>query len=197
MVRFDYFVHCCSVMALLTFDEVDFINFITPSLAATTPCVQENNNESCDKVLQFLPSKINSCKYFDVVAPKINFNFSNSLILVHLNIRSLYKHFDSLCLFLQSLPFKPDVICLTETSVKDQPLANINLPNYSFVHTPSQSNAGGVAVYVSLNLKFSLDDNQHQLHNSESIWLNLYHHENKSPTILAIIYRHPFTTNIE
>ena len=178
MVLFNHFVHCCCVMALLTFDEFDLIDFITPSLAATPPCVQESNNESCDEILQILTSKINSCIYFDVVAPKTNFNFSNSLILVHLNIRSLYKHFDSLCLFLQSLPFKPDVICLTETRVKDQPLANINLPNYSFVHTPPQSNAGGVAVYVSLNLKFSLDDNQHQLHNSESIWLNLHHDEN-------------------
>ena len=48
MVRFDHFVHCYFVMALLTFDEVDLIDFITPSLAATPPCVQENNNESCD-----------------------------------------------------------------------------------------------------------------------------------------------------
>ena len=127
MVLFDHFVHCCCVMALLTFDEVDLINFITPSLAAIPPCVQESNNESCDKILQIFTSKINSCIYFDVVAPKTNSNFSNSLILVHLNICSLYKHFDSLCLFLQSLPFKPDVICLTETRVKDQPLAN-----YSF-----------------------------------------------------------------
>ena len=78
------------------------------------------------------------------------------------------------------------MIFLTETRVKDQPLANINLLNYSFVHAPPQSNAGGVAVYVSLNLKFFLDNNQHQLHNSESIWLNLDHHENKSPIRLAV-----------
>ena len=78
--------------------------------------------------------------------------------LVHLNIRSLYKHFDSLCLFLQSLPFKSDVICLTETRAKDHLLANINL-NYSFAHAPSQSNASSVAVHVSLNLEFS--NNQH------------------------------------
>ena len=71
------------------------------------------------------------------------FFFFNSLIPVHLNIRSLFKHFDSLCLFLQSLPFKPAMICLTETRVKDQPLAKINLSNYSFVHTQSHSNAGG------------------------------------------------------
>ena len=70
-------------MALLTFDEVDLIDFITPSLAATPPCVQENNNESCGEVLQILTSKINSCKYFDVVAPKPNLIF---LILLFYNI---------------------------------------------------------------------------------------------------------------
>ena len=56
MVRFGHFVHCCCVMALLTFDEVDLIDFITPSLAATPPCVQKNNNESCDEILQILTS---------------------------------------------------------------------------------------------------------------------------------------------
>ena len=42
-----------------------------------------------------------------------------------------------------------------------------------------------------------MDNNQHQLHNSESIWLNLYDHENKSLIKLAVIYRHLSTTNIE
>ena len=72
--------------------------------------------------------------------------------------------------------FYTDVIYLTEIRVTDHPLANINLSNYKFVHAPSQSNAGGVAVYVSLNQKCSLNNNQYHLHDSESIWLNLYHH---------------------
>ena len=101
-----------------------------------------------------------------------------------------------LCAYFLSLPFKPDVICF-KGGIKDHPLANINLPNYSFVHAPSQNTADGVAVYVLLNLKFSMDNKQHQLHNSESIWINLYHHENKSPIRLAVTYRHPFTTYIE
>ena len=71
-------------MALLTFEEVDLMSFITPSLAAAPLYVQENNNESYDEVLQILISKINSCKYFDaVVVLKPNSNFFNSLILVH------------------------------------------------------------------------------------------------------------------
>ena len=143
----------------MTFDEVDLINFTTPSLAATPLRILENNTELCDEVLQILTSKINSCQYFDVVTLKTNSNFFNFLILLHLNIRSLYKHFDYLYLFLQPLLFKTDVICLTETHVKDQRLAYINLPNYSFVHAPSQSNAGGVAGNVLLNLKFSSDNN--------------------------------------
>ena len=89
-------------------------------------------------------------------------------------------------------------MCVTETCGKDPTLANIiNLPNYSFVHALSQSNAGGAAVYVSLNLKFFLDKCQHQLHNFESIWLNFCYYENNSPIRLAVTYRHPSMTNIE
>ena len=102
MVWFDHFVYCYCVTALFAFDDVDLINFITPSLAGTPLCVQKNDNESCDEVLQILTSKINPCEYFHVITPKTNFNFSSSLILVDLNICSLHNHFDSLCLFLVS-----------------------------------------------------------------------------------------------
>ena len=195
MGRFDHFGYCFCVNELLSFNETDLINFITPSLAGTPLCVQVNKNESWDKVLRILTLKINSCKYFDVIVPKTI--FLNSLALVDLNILSLHKHFHSLCLFLQSLRFEPDVICLTAIHVKDQPLANVSFSNYSFVHVLSHSNVGGVAICVSLNLKISLDNNQHQLHNFESIHVNLYHHEYKLPIRLAVIYRHPSTTNIK
>ena len=58
MVRLDNFVYCYCIMDLLSFDEVDLINFITPSLAATPLCDKEYDNESCDEVLQILTSKI-------------------------------------------------------------------------------------------------------------------------------------------
>ena len=73
---------------------------------------------------------------------------------MHLNIRSLTKNFDALCEFISSLSFTPDLVCLTETRIKDQPLVNKTIPGNSFAHVNSQSSAGGVAIYTSNNLNF-------------------------------------------
>ena len=65
------------------------------------------------------------------------------------NIRSLHKNFDSLIDFCESLSAKPNIIYLTETKLKDIPYANINIPKYNFHHSPTPTNAGGVAMYIS------------------------------------------------
>ena len=49
---------------------------------------------------------------------------------------------------------QPDIIGLSETRIKDEPLINIDLPGYRFVHVDSLSNAGEVAALVSNNLKY-------------------------------------------
>ena len=41
------------------------------------------------------------------------------------------------------------MICLTETQLRDIPYANINIPNYNFYHSPTPTNAGGVAMHIS------------------------------------------------
>ena len=52
--------------------------------------------------------------------------------------------------FKQSRNAKPDIICLIETKLKDIPYANINISIYNFYHFPTPTNAGGVAIYISL-----------------------------------------------
>ena len=47
----------------------------------------------------------------------------------------------------------------SETSLKEQPLININIPGHSFIHTDSPTNAGGVAMYISTAIqRFILTD---------------------------------------
>ena len=98
-----------------------------------------------------LSNNIRPCDYYD-----LNFQFNTfsdckneRTIILHANIRSLHKNFDSLIDFCESLSAKPDIICLTETKLKDIPYANINIPNYNFYHSPTQTNADGVAMYIS------------------------------------------------
>ena len=160
-------------MALLDEDEVISIDFILSSQAAT-PSSHFNleNDNICEEMYRQMSSKIENCKLLDNSLTCIQPS-ENSLKLVRLNIRSLTKNFDALFVFISPLSFTPDLVCLTETRIKNQPLANITIPGYSFAHINLLSSAGGVAIYISNNFNFKLCKNQHHLHNSESIWLDI------------------------
>ena len=74
---------------------------------------------------------------------------------MHINIRSLNKNFDSLLEFLHLLSAVPDIICLSETKIKDENITvPLGLTNYEFIHTDSKTNAGGVAMYINSDIKF-------------------------------------------
>ena len=107
---------------------------------------------------------------------------------------SSHASYDALYNLLQSLKFSLYLFCLTETRIRDQPLFNISLPGYSFVHVNSQTAAGGVAVYISNRFNYKFYEKQFRLHKAESIWLNISGcHQN---CIVGVIYRHPSLTEI-
>jgi len=123
----------------------------------------------------FLPvsANIEDCVYYDLSHQFAESSTKTVLILMLINIQSMYKNFDSLCEFLDSLTFTLHVICLSETRLKSQPLTNISLTNYSFVHVNSKTNAGGEAVYIHENLTFHLNQKQYSRFNSEALWINV------------------------
>ena len=50
-------------------------------------------------------------------------------------------------------PFLQDVICLSETKIKNSILSNLDLQGYEHIlHADSNTNAGGVGVFVAQNL---------------------------------------------
>ena len=83
-------------------------------------------------------------------------------------------NFDLLYEFLTTLNFFPDVVCQTETHIKSQPLINVKIFYYSFVHVDSESAVGGVAIYVSDRFQYELRSNQCHLTGTECLWLNVY-----------------------
>ena len=182
-------------MARLDEDEVNLLDFILSSQAAT-PSSHFNleNDNICEEMYRQMSSKIENCKFLNNSSTCVQPS-ENSLKLVHLNIRSLTKNFDALFEFISSLSFTPDLVCLTETRIKNQPLANITIPGSSFAHVNSLGSAGDVAIYISNNCNFKLCKNQHHLHNSESIWLDIS--DQKNEYIVAVIYRHPSLTEID
>ena len=87
--------------------------------------------------------------------------------------------------FLTTLNFSPDIVCLTETRIKSQPLINVEIPNYSFVHVDSESAAGGLAIYVSDRFQFELQSNHYHLIGIECLWLNIYESNSKKKLLYA------------
>ena len=69
------------------------------------------------------------------------------------------------------------------------------IPNYSFVHVNSTSNAGGVAVYLHSSLKYILYHQQFCLSNSECMWIKVCSPFSKF--ILGVGYRHPCGVSVD
>ena len=117
-----------------------------------------------------------------------NSSLKDSLTIIHFNVRSLQKNFDAFHEFLCNQPCSPDIICVTETKLKNQPLLNIDISGYTFIHIDSPTTAGGVAMYVSNALQFSvITDLQLTVNECENIWIKLH----DSNVIISTIYRRP------
>ena len=121
----------------------------------TSPFLHTLNNFA--DIISLVPENISPCKYYDLNFQNNMLNPLQNLFLLHLNIRSLQKNYDKLSKLIDQLPTRPHLIGLSETKIKHQPLLDISLPNYYFIHAASPTNAGGVGLYIfdSLNYKLS------------------------------------------
>ena len=126
----------------------------------------------------------------------MTFNPKNDLMLLHINIRLVQKNIDLFYKFIKSLQFLPHIICLSESHIKSQPSLNLSISNSTFLHVNSETNAGGIAMYIQDILKFRICQKQHQLTNSEALWIKIENF-NEHPTINDIVYRHPDSSTID
>ena len=118
---------------------------------------------------------------------------SGSFSALHCNIRSLSANYDSLVEMLSALYFPFCLIGLSETKLREgqDPLINIQLTGYEFLHQPSTTNAGGVAFYIKNNLNFKIRNDLKASHREfEALWIEI-DNLGQSNMICGIIYRHP------
>ena len=88
------------------------------------------------------PEKISSSKYYDTEEMhNIEIPHKNkSLSLFHINTCSLNKNFDDLQHLLSCTKTKFYIIAISETRITKQvSLSNLNLNNYSFEFTPTET----------------------------------------------------------
>ena len=141
---------------------------------------------------------VNCCDYYDPLnlSHKLNFSGTNNLSILHVNIRSPQKHIDDLQELLSTLNFLPDIIAITETRIKYEPVLNINISGYKFFFVKSFNNAGCIGVYIHNSLNCTVSDKFHiALPSCENMWLNLKAKDSKC-CVVGILYRHPFSTDV-
>ena len=104
------------------------------------------------------PEKIASSKYDDIdEIHNIEIPHKNkSLSLFHLNACSPNKNFDDLQHLLSCTWKTFDIIAISETRIikNISLLNNLNLNNYSFEFTPTETSAGGTLLYIANHLSY-------------------------------------------
>ena len=77
--------------------------------------------------------------------------------MLHINIASLSKHIDELRNLLTVLDHPFDVIGITETKLHDDnPLTNLDIDGYEFIHTPTNTLCGGAGLYIRADYNFEV-----------------------------------------
>ena len=124
------------------------------------------------------------------------FENNNDFSLFHLNIASLSKHKEELETTLTMLNFKFDVIGISETKIKKNsaPIYDVSLKGYNFYSTPTESERGGVSLFIADNHKCKprkdLDSLTYKSNEVESVFIEIVTPK-KNNIFIGCIYRHP------
>ncbi len=126
-------------------------------------------NNANDDVLPDSPS----AHSFSINNDFLQDNLQHSIL--HMNIRSLSKHFDELTVLLDTMQAKPAIIALSETWInQNDNVMMYNLEGYSPIICKNRhdSRGGGVALFVASNLTYKV--NLHNPADGEFLSVNCY-----------------------
>ena len=119
---------------------------------------------------------------------------NKSLSLFHINACSLNKNFDDLQHLFSCTEKNFDIIAISEARITKQVslLNNLNLNNYSFEFTPTETSAGGTLLYIANHLSYKCDNdlNNYKKNELESTFIEIVNLK-KSDISVGVIYRHP------
>ena len=137
---------------------------------------------------------LSNCLYltsteFNKIPPLCSDTFSS----LHINIRSLPKHFDDLSEFLLTLNRSFSIIAVSETWLHRSNSDLFHLPGYHFISSHREHKAGGgVGIYIQSHLKFKLRTDLQSSDNAlyESVLLEIIQPRRKN-IIVGCFYRPP------
>ena len=121
-------------------------------------------------------------------------NKKSSLSLFHIKACSLSKNFEDLEYLLKTTNTNFDIIAISETRIlkNTKIVKNINIPNFSYEFTPTESTAGGTLIYIADHLAYQKrnDLTIYSKNYLESTFIEIMN-PSKTNIIVGCIYRHP------
>ena len=114
-----------------------------------------------------------------------------SFTILHVNIGSIKCNIDELKELLSHFKTSPDIIAVSETKLKANEQCQAIIEGYNFIHEDTNTNAGGVGIFIKDNISYSLCNNlKMNIPNCEDIWIKI-NHKNLNNCIAGTICRHP------
>ena len=113
-----------------------------------------------------------------------------------MNISSLQYHIDDLRYLVESCPNKPKIIGITECRLRKnrEVLSNIDLNDYSFEFTTTESTKGGTLIYIQNGLRYKIckDLNLYREKETEYTFIEIMEPKGRNKNnFIGCIYKHP------
>ena len=116
---------------------------------------------------------------------------SEQLSVFHMNISSLQAHIDELKLLLNVLNHHFDIIAISETRLHSTVTErNIDIEGYTFEHTPTSEQCGGVGMNIKNSLVYEVVDSISKAENGLCDSLIVEIKNIKKSPLIGCIYRH-------
>ena len=118
-------------------------------------------------------------------------NENSDLTVFHNNIRSSVKNFDKIAgETFKNCKTLPDILAISETKLNDDKIIP-ELEGYSFENVNSSTEAGGVGIYLSNLINYTVrSDLSLEARNCEDLWVNVVLKDG-SNLVIGVVYRHP------
>ena len=168
----------CVTMAQLDEDMCNFFEDNSSNISGSFEYVTLNCNYFTEN--QFLESVCNT-------------RSSNELTLLHMNIRSMCKIFDTMLGFISNISSEQVAISISETWFASETDTNIYfIPGYDLIsNNRKNKRGGGVAIYIPSQLDYQVC---HELNTMtehlEAVFIEIYIPGRKN-VVIGIIYRPP------
>jgi len=153
-------------------------------------------NSALSKLIEFFPCDLTAQNYqtkYSTLSETGEMNNQckkENLSSFHFNVRSLGKNKHKIDDFFLMTEVNPTFITISETKLKTNFISNVDIPGFNFIHNPSQTNSGGVGLYINSKLTYQPRNDQN-LNNvgCEIPFIEIPTSSGK-PFIIGVIYCH-------